>query len=41
MRFRLDFRFGFGILGSDDGMDEFSGWGGKWGNGHGGQASAH
>ena len=25
-RFRLDYRFGFGILSPDDGMDEFSGW---------------
>ena len=30
-RFRLDFRFGFGILTLDDGLAGFSGWGGKWG----------
>ena len=31
IRFRLDFRFGFGILTADDGLAEFSGWGGKMG----------
>ena len=30
-RFRLDFRFGFGMLTADDGLPEFSGWGRKWG----------
>jgi hypothetical protein len=30
IRFRLDFRFGFGVLTADDGLAEFLGWGGKW-----------
>ena len=34
-RFRLDFRFGFGILGSDDGLAGFSGWERNWGYGQG------
>jgi len=28
-RFRLDYRFGFGILTADDGLAEFSVWKGK------------
>ena len=32
-RFRLDYRFGFGILTPDDGMPGFLGWDGKWGYG--------
>jgi hypothetical protein len=34
-RFHLKCEMEFGILGSDDGLPEFSGWGGKWGYGHG------
>ena len=30
-RFHLKWEMEFGILGSDDGLPEFSGWGGKWG----------
>ena len=34
-RFRLVFRFGFGILAEDDGMAGFLVLGGKWGYGQG------
>ena len=40
-RFRLDFRFGFGILPSDDGYDGFLGWGGKMGSWTGSRESAN
>ena len=30
-RFRLDFRFGFGMLAADDGLPGFSGWKRMWG----------
>ena len=39
--FSTDFRYGFGILGSDDGLTGILGWGKKTGYGHGGQASVH
>jgi hypothetical protein len=40
-RFRLDFRFGFGILTSDDGLAGFLGWERKMGYGQEVQASVH